>query len=129
MSNPVSDRLGNMQEEIAVAIATGGVKKDQGKEPMGLLAGEWLFGVARILRFGAAKYSKNNWRNGLAYSRLFDALMRHMWAWNTGEQTDAETGESHLLHASACIMFLYIMTLERPDQDDRWKGKLNDTTG
>lgn len=99
-----------------------GIKLDSGKDPMNLLSGLWLSGVSKVLKFGAIKYDSWNWRKGISYSRLFDALQRHMWAFNEGEDEDQETKLSHLLHASCCLMFLYVMTLEKQNLDDRWKG-------
>lgn len=110
------------QESMKIkASEAGGTKLDTGKVPMGLLSGLWLHGVARVLDFGRKKYASWNWRKGIAYSRLFDAGQRHLWAWSEGEDVDPETGISHLLHASCCLMFLYVMTLERQDLDDRYK--------
>lgn len=102
-------------------MKTKGRKLDAGKAPIGLIAGKWIKGVADILEFGRTKYAAHNWRQGITYSRLFDAMQRHAWAWNEGEDTDPETGQSHLLHLSCCAMFLYIMTIERSELDDRWK--------
>ena len=98
-----------------------GKKDDQEKLRMDLLDSRWLFGVSKILTFGAKKYGEHNWRRGLAYSRLFAAVQRHLWAFNNGEDNDEETGDSHLLHASCCLMFLYFMRIHRPDLDDRQK--------
>lgn len=49
----------------------------------------------------------NNWRRVEGRrERYFAAAMRHLWAWWTGEERDAETGESHLAHAACCVLFL-----------------------
>jgi hypothetical protein len=76
--------------------------------------------LARVLTFGAKKYAAHNWRKGIVYSRLFDALQRHLWAWWSGEEIDPESGESHLDHAACCLMFLRELSL-RPELDDRYK--------
>lgn len=101
-----------------------GIKLDQGKMQIGLISGIFLFGLAKVLTFGAKKYAAHNWRNGIAYSRLFDALQRHLWAWWTGEETDPETGESHLDHAACCLMFLRELSQTRPGLDDRYLTSL-----
>lgn len=98
------------------------IKKDDEKVPLDLLDTSWLMGIGRILKFGATKYSPNNWRKGFSYSRLTAAAMRHIFAFNNGQDIDPETGESHLLHASCCLMFLFWHTLFKPELDDRWKG-------
>jgi hypothetical protein len=107
---------------------SGGTKHDQEKPRMDLLSSKWLVGVSEVLGYGAKKYSTetesgaHNWRNGLDYSRLVGAALRHLTAFNDGEDLDPETKLSHLLHASCCMMFLYEMTKIHPERDDRWKG-------
>lgn len=98
-----------------------GTKHDQGKLQVGLVSQIFLMGLARVLTFGAKKYAAHNWRLGIEYSRLFDALQRHLWAWWAGEETDPESGESHLDHAACCLMFLRELSQTRKDLDDRYK--------
>lgn len=100
---------------------TGGTKHDLGKPMVSLLDSQWLLGTAAVLTFGAKKYAPHNWRAGFQYSRLMDALQRHLLAFNGGEDLDQETGLSHLHHASCCLMFLSSMKENRPDLDDRFK--------
>jgi hypothetical protein len=82
-----------------------GRKDDQGKAPWHLLPPDALNEIALVLAFGAKKYGDRNWERGMAWSRPFSALMRHMWAWWRGEDFDHETGMSHLAHAGCCILF------------------------
>jgi hypothetical protein len=96
-----------------------GQKYDGDKLPYHLLAPEFLEGTADILAFGAAKYAPRNWELGMAWSRAFSALMRHMWAWWRGEEADPETGKSHLWHASCCLMFLVAYEQRNVGEDDR----------
>lgn len=96
-----------------------GRKDDTGKPRYELLAPEFLEGTARILTFGARKYADRNWERGMKWSRCFGALMRHMWAWWRGEKLDPETGESHLLHAACCLMFLVAYEARSTGEDDR----------
>jgi len=71
----------------------------------------------------AAKYAPHNWEKGIDYSRVYGALLRHMMAWWGGEDTDPETGLSHLHHAACCIMFLQhfveVGSEAYRDRDDR----------
>lgn len=83
-----------------------GQKFDAGKVRLDLIPPELLFGVGSVLTFGATKYGDRNWENGIKWSRVFAALMRHMWAWWKGEKLDPETGMSHLWHAGCCVAFL-----------------------
>ncbi|AEI71041.1 hypothetical protein [EBPR siphovirus 2] len=103
-------------------INTGeGRKDDSGKLPFDLIAPEFLEETAKVLQFGAAKYEPYNWSRGMAWSRCFAALMRHMWAWWGGQAKDPETGFSHLAHACACLMFLVAYERRGTGTDDRWK--------
>ena len=105
---------------------TEGQKFDSDKLRYELLPPELLEEVARVLTFGAHKYSARNWELGMAWSRPFAALMRHMWAWWRGEEKDPETGYSHLSHAACCIAFLLSYEARNVGTDDRPKEKQND---
>lgn len=94
-------------------------KQDGGKPRLDLIAPEFLFGTAEVLKFGAAKYGQRNWERGMSWGRVFGALMRHMWAWWGGEATDKETGFSHLWHAACCLMSLIAYEQRKIGTDDR----------
>ena len=94
-------------------------KQDGGKARMDLIAPEMLFGVAEVLRFGAAKYAERNWERGMSWGRCFGALMRHLWSWWRGEARDPETGFPHLWHAACCLMFLIAYEERKIGTDDR----------
>ena len=53
------------------------------------------------------------------WGRVFGALMRHAWAWWRGENTDPETGYSHLWHVLCCAAFLVTYEQRRIGKDDR----------
>lgn len=108
---------------MSSAAAEGGIKHDQQKPRMDLLDAKFLEGVADVLTFGANKYSANNWRGGIVYSRLIASLYRHLGAYNSGEDIDPESGLSHIYHIGCNAMFLSGMAQERPDLDDRYKGQ------
>ena len=74
-----------------------------------------------MLKFGADKYHAHNWRDGFAWSRPLAAAMRHIMAFNDGEDKDPESGLSHLAHAACCIMFLLEFEKTHPELDDRYK--------
>lgn len=85
---------------------TEGTKYDDGKLPLDLWSPYALEETARVLAFGAVKYEPYNWAKGIKYSRVFSALLRHLWAFWKGEKLDKETGIHHLAHAMCCLMFL-----------------------
>ena len=99
----------------------GGIKYDDGKPPMDLLPGEALEAIAQVLAFGAKKYDSWNWAKGFAWSRLFGACLRHLFAWQRGERQDPESGLSHLAHSGACLLFLLTHELKGWGTDDRHK--------
>jgi hypothetical protein len=101
-----------------------GVKYDQGKEPMDLLDPYAMSQLSKVLGFGAQKYAAHNWRKGITKTRLISACLRHTFAYLGGEDTDSETGLSHMAHAMCCCMFL-IGLEHRQDLDDRHKESRN----
>ena len=102
----------------------GAVKHDQDKLPLHLLSTEALNQTAAVLKFGAQKYAEHNWRKGFNWSRPLAAAMRHLTAFNDGEDRDPESGLSHLAHAACCIMFLLEFQKTHPHLDDRYKPEL-----
>lgn len=100
-----------------------GRKDDHGKPRMDLLPPELLDAVANVLTFGATKYGDRNWEAGMDWGRCYAALMRHMNAWWSGEETDPETGMSHLWHAACCLTFLIAYESRGVGNDDRNKLK------
>lgn len=97
------------------------MKFDDDKLPLHLLSGEALNQTAAVLKFGADKYAEHNWRKGFQWSRPLSAAMRHIHAFNSGEDKDPESGLSHLAHAACCIMFLLEFEKTHPELDDRYK--------
>lgn len=96
-------------------------KFDLGKPRMELLPTLPLAMIAEILTFGAEKYEVHNWRKGFDYSRLLGANMRHLTAFNDGEDLDPETGKSHMAHAGCCTLFLLEQIARGTGNDDRFK--------
>lgn len=58
------------------------------------------------MTFGAKKYGDWNYLL-LQRERVIGALHRHINAYQRGERNDPETGESHLIHATCCMMMLW----------------------
>lgn len=83
-----------------------GVKYDQGKPKLHLIPPEFIISVGEVLTFGADKYGERNWENGIDYDRLMSACLRHIVAYQAGEELDPESGLSHLAHASTNLAML-----------------------
>ena len=113
---PVMSTTAQEKAEVGSAL-----KFDQDKLPLHLLSTEALNQTAAVLKFGAQKYAEHNWRKGFTWSRPLSAAMRHITAFNNGEDKDPESGLSHLAHAMCCIMFLLEFEKTHPELDDRWK--------
>lgn len=99
-----------------------GKKYDEEKPRTDLLPTAPLLAIAEVLGFGAKKYDAHNWRGGIAYSRLIGAAMRHLLAYNDGEDKDPESGLSHLAHLGCCVVFLLEQEAKGTGLDDRYKG-------
>lgn len=100
----------------------GGVKFDQGKLRVDLLSVPAMEGTAAVLTHGANKYGERNWEKGLAYSRCYAAVLRHLFAWWKGEDLDRESGMHHLHHAACELMFLQHFASIGGGEDNRPKG-------
>ena len=98
-----------------------GQKDDQGKDPWHLAPFDAFQAVIKILNYGQRKYSARGWEQGMDWSRVFDALMRHMTAWweRENEGVDEESGYSHLWHAGCCVMFLIAYEIRGVGRDNR----------
>jgi len=97
-------------------------KHDQDKVDMSLIPSTMLEGVGRVLMHGEEKYGRDNWRQGCEWSRYVSAAMRHIAAFNEGQDWDEESGLSHLCHAICCLTFLYDMQVEGYGEDNRFKS-------
>ena len=88
------------------------------KPPLHLIPPVALVAEAGVFKLGARKYGAYNWREKTVSSSVYQgAALRHLCAWWDGEETDPESGESHLAHARACLGILI---------DAAANGKLND---
>ena len=101
-----------------------GKKFDSGKVPMHLLAPDVLMEEAEVMGFGEAKYGAWNWLEGMHWSRLVGAAMRHLLAWHSGESKDPETGFSHLAHCRCCLGMLMGYEKHGLGTDDRFSAAL-----
>lgn len=96
-------------------------KLDTGKLRLELIPPEFLEATARGLGFGAKKYSAGNWATGAGFdhSRLYGALQRHLTAYWSGQDIDAESGNCHLDHAACMLAFLIAHRERGLGNDDR----------
>lgn len=100
-------------------MAEEGVKNDQGKVPLSILSSESLIAEARAFEYGAEKYARNNYKKGMKWSRILDAALRHIVAFNNREDFDNESKLNHLWHAKACLAMLIYYYENKVGDDDR----------
>ncbi|MCG7607121.1 dATP/dGTP diphosphohydrolase domain-containing protein [Mycobacterium sp. CnD-18-1] len=108
--------------EVIHTSSTGGQKAGNNVR-MSLLPVAELLEVAELYGIGASKYEAHNWTRGYAWSLSYDALMRHLMAWWSGEEFDngeGGTGKEHL----DCVIFhalaLKFFRKHHPEFDDRY---------
>lgn len=92
---------------------------DNDKIRMDLLPPNAIIELAKVLNFGAKKYAANNWRKGMAWSRMIGSLKRHLTAIEKGEDYDPETGILHSAHVMCNAAFLTEYYKIYPQGDDR----------
>ena len=91
---------------------TLGRKFDEGKTDWTLAPWPAFEAIVSIMMFGAAKYSRGNWKSVKPAHRYIAACYRHLASWCDGEPCDKETGRSHLWHAGCCIVFCIWLEIE-----------------
>jgi len=84
------------------------VKHNKGKTPWGLLLRDMekeLEEVVRVREYGAAKYSRDNWKLEKPDDDVFtDAAIRHILSYLGGQSTDEESSLPHLAHAICTLL-------------------------
>src|SRR5688572_4213325 len=79
--------------QIIVTNSETGGQKGRNLLRYGLVPYEMIRALARHYGVGAIKYDDNNWRKGYDWSFSYDAAMRHIEAWRSGESTTVERFE------------------------------------
>lgn len=86
-------------------------KEFEGKSRWSLIPFNSLEELLKVYEFGSKKYEDNNWKKGLKYSKIFDALQRHIvneW-WNNAANKDYESELHPLAHAAFwCLMVIHM---------------------
>lgn len=86
---------------------------------------------------GALKYGRHNYRAiGVRSSVYYDAALRHLTAWWEGQDTDPDSGLSHITKALACLVVLRDAGLigklcddRPPSHRENWQQDLNVLAG
>jgi hypothetical protein len=77
------------------------------KPPLWLVPAALMLRVSKVMQLGAKKYGAYNWRSKKVRATVYiAAAQRHLLQALDGEDTDAESGQSHLAHVAACMGIL-----------------------
>mgnify|MGYP001181909630 FL=1 len=77
------------------------------KVPLHLVPTPAMVAIAMGLKEGARKYGAFNWRTLTVEAETYlGATLRHLMAWQDGEDIDPDSGNSHLAHAMASLAIL-----------------------
>ena len=96
-----------------------GKKSDTGKLRFDLIPPGPLAQLAEVFTIGCRKYDSRNWEKGMAWGRVFAAMMRHAWKWWGGEKYDKDDGQSHLSSVAWCAFVLMEYEETNSGLDDR----------
>lgn len=121
LNSRVFDNLNAVRHETRVVDPSTGGEKGAKPEDFSLLDQDFLAEMARVLNYGQAKYSRDNWRKGYSWSLSFSAWWRHGgWRfWKKKEALDKESQLHHMAHAAVHCMFMYVFDTEGLGTDDR----------
>lgn len=105
--------------EEANVSKTGSLRFNTGKAPLHLVPTSAINAMAKVLDYGAKKYTERNWEKGNNFSVPYSSLMRHLLSFWEGEDNDPESGLPHTYH----ILMNAAMLLEYSEKfktlDDR----------
>lgn len=76
---------------------------------------------ARVWDYGRRKYAAWNWAKGMPWSVPLGCALRHLAAWQRGEDLDPESGLPHLAHAMCNLRMLTLYSRTYTEGDDRPK--------
>lgn len=102
-----------------------GARYNGGKPDISLIPLCTLEDEAKVWMYGKEKYAAWNWAKGMDWSIPFACMMRHMAAWQKGEELDPESGLPHLAHAMCNLRMLTLYSKTFPEGDSRPKEWLN----
>lgn len=95
------------------------VKYDSDKPQFSLIPTSSLLELMKVYEMGAKKYAPDNWKKGMKWSRVYDAIIRHLFAFWKGETNDPESGLHHMAHAAWGCFTLIWYSQNNGGEDDR----------
>lgn len=77
------------------------------KPSLSAVAMRSVYEMGKAMDDGAKKYGRFNWRENSVISDIYiDAALRHINAWQDGENNATDSGVNHLAHAMACMSII-----------------------
>jgi Domain of unknown function (DUF5664) len=95
------------------------LRYNAGKLPLDELDPLFMEEMFEVIRYGQKKYARMNWMKGAPATQYFGCIMRHLLKWYKGEDTDEESGCTHLGHIACNIMMAMYSMRKNKDYDDR----------
>lgn len=96
-----------------------GLRFNEGKLRYDLVPSYAQQQYVKVLTKGSVKYAERNWEKGMKWSTVMASLKRHIAQWESGEDTDFETGIAHTSHIMCNAAFLTEYYKIYPQGDDR----------
>ena len=107
--------------DVASTEKGSGARFNTGKPDYSLIPLCTMEDEAKVWAYGKQKYAAWNWAKGMAWSVPLACLMRHIAAWQKGEELDPESGLPHLAHAMCNLRMLTLYSKTFTEGDDRPK--------
>lgn len=102
-----------------------GARYNANKPDLALIPIATLEDEARVWMVGREKYAAWNWAKGMPWSIPLACALRHLAAFQRGEDNDPETGLPHIAHAMCNLRMLTLYSRTYREGDDRpkqWLG-------
>lgn len=106
--------------ETIITDPNTGAQKASKPSQLGLVDPVALTELGNVAGFGAKKYEKWNYLGGYDYSLSYNAMLRHMNSYWSGEDNDPESGYHHMAHASWHGLAIISYDLRGIGNDDRF---------
>jgi hypothetical protein len=100
-----------------------GRKFSKGKPKMCLIPEEALFGAATVFTDAEQTHGSYNYRYGLYWTDILDALTRHVLKFQAGIELDEDSGRPNTWHILANAMMLEYLRVHHTDKDNRFSDR------
>lgn len=98
-------------------------RKDDANKPRWDLLPRSIWQLVEVYTIGAKKYADRNWEKGIAWHRIFRAMIGHAFKWWLfREKLDPDDGQHHLASVAWCALALMEYEETHPELDDRPYG-------